>query len=68
MSYWSGQRALQPLPSKSQSRKRTIENYPISEELIQDRETLNFQEDAGLPVLKVTKVCPFVALFACVQK
>jgi hypothetical protein len=52
----SGQKALQPLPSKSVSDKRNLQSYPVAEALLQDRQSLKSDEEAGIEVLKVTKV------------
>jgi hypothetical protein len=52
----SGQKALQPLPSKSVSDKRNLQSYPVAEALLQDRKSLKSDEEAGIAVVKVTKV------------
>ncbi|GKY90668.1 hypothetical protein MPSEU_000040200 [Mayamaea pseudoterrestris] len=61
-SSWTGQRALQPLPPKSTSTKRTIGHYNLPESLIQPPPTSsssssssNGKQEYGLPVLKVSK-------------
>lgn len=73
----TGQQALQSLPSKSLSNKRSIENYSIPEVLLHDRGALKTRDEVGLEVLKVTKVgerslvlclyrcCLVVVLFLC---
>jgi hypothetical protein len=49
----TGQAALQSLPSKSSTSKRSIQNYALPDSLIHDRSSLG----EGLTVLKVCKVC-----------
>jgi len=53
----TGQGALQQLPSKSQTTKRTVSSYVLPDQLIHERVGLK-GDQAGLPVLKVTKVRP----------
>jgi hypothetical protein len=55
-SSWTGQGALQPLPSRSVIHKRNVTTYAMPEEIPDgDKDTLT-NEEAGLPVLKVSKV------------
>ncbi|GAX23169.1 hypothetical protein FisN_33Lh064 [Fistulifera solaris] len=52
----SGQKALQPLPSRPFSDKRNLQSYPVAEALLQDRKSLKADEETGIAVFKVTKL------------